>query len=326
MSLSGYEKAVIFLNIIGEETAAEIIKNLDMKVVGKLTTHMKQMKTVAKPKLEEVMKEVTHVISREDVIIGEGFIKKVLSKGLGHDNAEKILERASEASPLDSLKWVDPKALVNFFITEHPQTIALVLCLLEPAQAAEAMAALPEELRISVAMRIASIERISENTLEELEEVLKGHMELSKTRGMKIGGIKTLAEILNQCDRSIEETILSRIEEKNEAMANSIRQSMFVFDDLIGLDDRSIQMLLKEVNTEDLSLALKTTSEALREKMFKNMSQRAAQLLKEDMELKGPVRVSDVQKAQQGIVRIARRLEAEGKIILKRGGEEEIVV
>jgi flagellar motor switch protein FliG len=322
MALSGYEKAAIFLSIVGEEVAAEVLKNLDIKQLGKLTKQMKQMKTIDKGKIEEVMKEVSDVISKGDILVGEEFIKKVLSKGLGEDKAEKILDMASEVSPIDSLKWIDPKLLANFLATEHPQTIALIMCFLEPVQAAEVLTSLPEKLRVDVAMRIASIERISESTIKELEEILDVHLKFGKGEGMKIGGIKTVAEILNQCDKSNEETILKKIEEQSETLAESIRQLMFVFDDLINLDDRSIQMLLKEVSTEDLSVALKTASETLKEKIFKNMSQRAAQLLKEEIELKGPVRVSEVQKAQQNIVKIAKKLEEEGKIVLKKGEED----
>lgn len=322
MTLSGYEKAAIFLSIVGGEVAAEVIKNLDIKQIGKLTKHMKQMKTIEKDKVEEVMKEVSHVISKGNIIVGEEFIKKVLSKVLGEDKAEKILDTASEASPIDSLKWTDPKLLANFLVTEHPQTIALLMCFLEPVQAAEVLIYLPEKLRVDVAMRIASIERIPESTIKELEEILEAHLKFGKSEGMKIGGVKAVAEILNQCDKTNEERILKKIEEQSETLADSIRQLMFVFDDLINLDDRGIQTLLKEVSTEDLSIALKTASETLKEKIMRNMSQRAAQLLKEEMELKGPVRVSEVQKAQQNIVKIARKLEAEGKVVLKKGEED----
>ncbi len=320
MALSGYEKAAIFLSIVGEEAAAQILKNLDVKQIGKLTKHIRQIKTIDKATIDEVLKEVNEVISRGNMLLGEDFIKKALLKGFGKDQAEKILDMASETSPIDSLRWTDPRVLA---ITEHPQTIALIMCFLEPSQAAEVLVSLPEKLRADVTMRIASIERISESTIRELEEVLNVHLvKLGKGEGMKIGGIKTAAEILNQCDRNNEEAILKKIEEQNETLAESIRQNMFLFDDLINLDDRSIQLLLKEVTTDELSIALKTAPEALKEKIFKNMSQRAVQLLKEEMELKGPVRVSEVQKAQQNIVKVARKLEAEGKLVLTRGEEK----
>jgi flagellar motor switch protein FliG len=177
-----------------------------------------------------------------------------------------------------------------------------------------------------VSIRIANIERIPESAIEEINEVLKGQLDVGKGKGKKLGGIKTMADILNQCNKNNEQVILEKILEQNNTLAESIKQSMFTFEDLVKVDDRGMQAILKEISTEDLALALKTTSEALREKIFKNMSQRAAQILKEEMQTKGPVRVSDVEKAQQIILNITKKLEAEGKIILAgRGGEELIV-
>jgi flagellar motor switch protein FliG len=327
VNFSGHEKAAIFLSAIGEDAASEILKNLDIKDVGKLSTHMSRLKALSKSDVDAVFKEVTEKISKSHLSVGgDEYLRKVLSKGLGEESANKILEMASKQSTIDSLRWVDSKTLANFLITEHPQTIALVLCLIEPGQASEVINMLPDALKADVAMRIATTDRIPGDAIEAIEEVLKVHLDVGKSSGKKLGGIKTVAEILNQCDRSTESMILEKIEGANAAVADSIRQLMFVFDDLINVDDRGIQMVLKEVSTEDLSLALKTASEALREKVFKNMSQRAAQILREDMEVKGPVKVSEVEKSQQNIVRIARRLEEEGKIMLGgRGGEELLV-
>lgn len=327
MSLSGYDKAAIFLSTLGEEAAAEILKGFDIKDIGKITTHMVKLKTINKTIVDEVLAEVSAAANKGDVHMGgEEFIKKVLSKGLGDADAAKILEIASKENPLDSLKWVDPKTLSSFLLTEHPQTIALTICLLEPVQASEVLASLPEKLKTDVAMRIATTERIPESAIEELKEVLKGQLDVGKGKGKKLGGTKTLAEILNYCDRTTEQTIITKMEEENVTLADSVRQLMFVFDDLSKVDDRGIQMILKEISTEDLSVALKTASEALKDKVFKNMSQRAATILKEEMATKGPVKVSDVEKAQQTILKVARKLEAEGKIILAGRGGEELVV
>lgn len=327
MPLSGYEKAAIFLSTLGEDAAAEVLKGLDVKDIGKITMHMTRLKTIPRDTVNNVLREAADCITRGDIqVCGEDYVKKVLSKGLGEDGAHKIMELASKEGPLEALRWVDPKTLVNFLVTEHPQTIALIICLLEPVQAAEVLSALPETLKADVAMRIASTERIPENAIEELKEVLKGQLEIGKSKGKKMGGTKTIAEILNQCDRSTETAVIGRIEEQNNVMADSIRKLMFVFDDLVKVDDRGIQMILKETGTEELSLALKTASEALKEKIFRNMSQRAALILKEDMQTKGPVKVSDVEKAQQNIVKVARKLETEGKLVLAgRGGEEMVV-
>jgi len=327
MPLSGYEKAAIFLSTIGEDAAAEVLKHLDVKDIGKITMHMTRLKTVTRVTIENVLQEASDSMSKGDIRVGgEDFVKKVLSKGLGEDGAAKMLDMASKEGPLESLRWVDAKTLVNFLVTEHPQTVALIICLLEPAQAAEVLSALPDSIKTDVAMRIATTERIPENAIEELKEVLKGQLELGKGKGKKLGGAKTIAEILNQCDRSTEQSVIGRIEEQSNVLADSIRALMFVFDDLAKVDDRGIQMILKEAGTEELGLALKTASEALREKIFRNMSQRAATILKEDMQTRGPVKLSDVEKAQQNIVKVARKLESEGKLVLAGRGGEELVV
>ncbi len=327
MAFSGYEKAAIFLGAVGEETAAEILKALDIKEVGRISTHMTRLKSVRRADVDAVLSEVTERLSKGDMRLGgDEYVKKVLSRGLGEESANKILEMASKESTLDALRWVDSKTLSNFLMTEHPQTIALILCLLEATQASEVLSALPETLKADVAMRVATTERIPANAIEELEEVLRGHLDVSKSQGRKLGGVKTVAEILNQCDRSTESMIIEQIETQNAVLADSIRQLMFVFDDLVNIDDRGIQAVLKEISTEDLSIALKTASDALKEKIFRNMSQRAAQILKEDMEVRGPVKVTDVEKAQQNIVKIARRLEEEGKIVIGGKGGEELVV
>lgn len=327
MALSGYEKAAIFLSFLGEDAASEILKNLDVSDIGKITSCMARMNKVSKAIVDEVLREASEAITKGDIRIGGiEFIKKALVKGLGDEDASRILDMASKEGPLDALRWVDSKTLSAFLVTEHPQTIALIISLLEPVQGAEVLSSLPDPIKSDVALRIATTERIPESAIEELKEVLKGQLEMGKGRGKKMSGIKTIAEVLNHCDKTTEQLVLEKIEEQNETIAESIRQLMFVFEDLVSVDDRGIQMILKEISTDDLSLALKTASEALKEKVFRNMSQRAAQILKEEMQTKGPVRVSDVEKAQQNIVKVARRLEAEGKIILAGKGGEELVV
>lgn len=327
MAVGGHEKAAIFLSSIGEDAAAEILKTLDPKDIGTITMHMKKLTTVSRDTIESVHAEVLQAVAKGDIRVGgEDFVKKVLSKGLGEEGATKMLEMAAKEGPLEALRWVDAKTLVNFLVTEHPQTIALIVCLLEPARAAEVLSALPETIKSDVAMRIAATETIPESAINELKEVLSGQLDMGNQKGKKLGGARVIAEILNQCDRSTEQSVLGGIEEQNNIMADSIRKLMFVFDDLAKVDDRGIQMILKETGSEELSLALKTASEALKEKIFRNMSQRAAQILKEDMQTRGPVKVSDVEKAQQNIVRVARKLEQEGKLMLAGRGGEELVV
>jgi flagellar motor switch protein FliG len=327
VSMDGYEKAAIFLMSVGEESASEIVKSLNVRDVGKLTMHMTRLKSVSKATVDDVLREANEMASTGDMYFGgEEFVKKVLSKGLGDEGASKIMEIASKEGPLDSLRWVEPKTLSNFLLSEHPQTAALIISLLEPVQAAEVVSLLPNEIKSEISMRIATTEMIPESAIEELKEVLKGQLDLSRGKGKKLGGTKKIAEILNFCERSTEQLVLEKIEEQKPEVADSIRKFMFVFDDLVRVDDRGIQMILKETTTEELCLALKTASESLKEKIFRNMSQRAVQILKEEMQAKGPVRISDVEKSQQNIVKVARKLEAEGRIVIAGRGGEEIVV
>lgn len=327
-ALTGYEKSAIFLSLVGEEAAAEVLKNLDMQEVGKITTQMSRLKSIRKEMMDVVLKEVTGIISQDDIqfVSGNEYIKKVLNKGFGADSASKVLDRALKDAPLDSLRWVDPWTLANFLMNEHPQTVAFILCLLEPARAAEILAFFNETLRADVAMRIATTERIPEAAIEEIRGALDGQLEIGASSGIKFGGMKTIAEILNQSDRSMEAAVFKKIEEQDKPLAESIRELMFVFDDLVELDDRSMQMVLKEASTDELALALKTAAEGLKTKIFKNMSQRAAEILKDEIATKGPVKVTDVEKSQQKIVGIARKLEAEGKIVVGGRGGEELVV
>lgn len=327
MPLNGYEKAAVFLSALGEEAASEILKNLDMIEIGKITSQMTHLSTVSSEIVKEVMDEAIGMMAKGDIHVGgEDFVKKILHKGLGAEGAEKILEQAAKASPLESLKWVEAKTLTNFLVTEHPQTIALIVCLLEPVQAAAVLSALPDKIKADVALRVATTERIPENAVLELNEVLKSQLDLGgKGKGKKLSGTRIVAEIMNNVDRATEQLIIERIEEQNSVIADAIRALMFVFDDLVKVDDKGIQMILKEISTDDLSLALKTASEALKEKIFKNMSQRAVTILKDDMSTKGPAKVSDVEKAQQNILKVARKLEQEGKIVLAGRGGEELV-
>jgi len=326
--LSGYEKSAILLSLVGEEAAAEVLKNLDMQEVGKITTQMSRLKSIRKEMMDVVLKEVTGIISQDDVqfVSGNEYIKKVLNKGFGADSASKVLDRALKDAPLDSLRWVDPWTLANFLMNEHPQTVAFILCLLEPVRASEILGFFNETLRADVAMRIATTERIPETAIEEIRSALDGQLEIGASSGIKFGGMKTIAEILNQSDRSTEAAMFKMIEEQDKPLAEAIRELMFVFDDLVELDDRSMQMVLKEVGTDELALALKTAAEGLKTKIFKNMSQRAVEILKDEIATKGPVKVSDVEKSQQKIVGIARKLEGEGKIVIGGRGNEEIVV
>lgn len=323
--LSGVEKVAAFLSVIGEEAATQVFKHLDPLELARIVPMMARVKL--SPELAGVLiRDFSDKLGTAMLAVDEDYIKKILVKAFGEDHAKKLMEKIeSGASAFDILKWLDSNAIANMLAREHPQTIAIIVAYLESTQAAEVMAKLPEHIKIDVALRIASLDQISPSVLGELEDVLQSQLQ-SYTRGRKIGGIRTVAEILNQLDRNTEDLILKNIEEKDQILADEIRKLMFTFDDLINIDDKGIQMVLKEITTDDLALALKMASEELKAKIFKNMSQRAVQILKEEMESKGAVRVSDVEKAQMNIVRVARRLEEEGKIVIGGKGGEEVII
>lgn len=323
--LSGVEKVAALLSIVGEEAATQIFKHLDPLELARIVPMMAKVK-LSPEEAKTVVKDFYDKAETAMLAVDEEYIKKILTKAFGEDQAKKLMEKIeSGASAFDILRWLDSSAVANMLTREHPQTIAIVLAHLEPTQAAEVLAKLPEHIKIDVSLRIASLDQISPTILGELEDVLQSQLQ-SYTRGRKIGGIRTVAEIMNQMDRASEDLILKNIEEKDQILADEIRKLMFTFDDLIHIDDRGIQMVLKEITTDDLALALKMASDELKTKIFKNMSQRAVQILKEEMEAKGAVRVSDVEKAQMNIVRVARRLEEEGKIVIGGKGGEEVIV
>jgi flagellar motor switch protein FliG len=322
--LSGVEKAAAFLSLIGEDAATQVFKHLDPLDLARVIPMMAKVKIpqeLADTVLEDFCVKTGSVMQGVD----ESYIKDVLVKAFGQDTAKKLFEKIeSGASAFDVLRWLDTGAIANMLSREHPQTIAIILAHLEPTQAAEVLGKLPENLKIDVSLRIASLDQISPSILVDLEDVLQSQLQ-SYTRGKKIGGIRTVSEILNQMDRASEDLILKNIEEKDQILADEIRKLMFTFDDLISIDDKGIQMVLKEITTDDLSLALKMAVDELKAKIFKNMSQRAVQILKEEIEAKGAVKVSDVEKAQMNIVRVARRLEEEGKIVIGGKGGEELI-
>lgn len=322
--LSGVEKVAAFLSLIGEESATQIFKHLDPLELARVVPLMAKVK-IAPDEANLVIRDFYEKTGNAAVTIDEAYIKKILLNAFGEEQAKKLMEKIeSGASAFDVLRWLDSNSVANMLAREHPQTIAIVLAHLEPTQAAEVMGKLPEHVKIDVSLRIASLDQISPNILMELEDVLQSQLQ-SYTRGRKIGGIRTVAEILNQMDRASEDLILKNIEEKDQILADEIRKLMFTFDDLVNIDDKGIQMILKEITTDDLALAMKMAIEELKNKIFKNMSQRAVLILKEEMEAKGAVKVSDVEKAQMNIVRVAKRLEEEGKIVIGGKGAEELI-
>ena len=322
--LSGVEKAAAFLSLIGEDAATSIFKHLDPLDLARVIPMMAKVKIP--PELADVvLKDFCDKTGSVMRGVDEEYIKDVLVKAFGQESAKKLIDKIdSGASAFDVLRSLDTGAIANMLSREHPQTIAIILAHLEPTQAAAVMAKLPENLKIDVSLRIANLDQISPTILNDLEDVLQLQLQ-SYTRGKKIAGIRTVSEILNQMDRASEDLILKNIGEKDLILADEIRKLMFTFDDLIIIEDKGIQMLLKEITTDDLSLALKMAVDELKAKIFKNMSQRAVHILKEEIEAKGAVKVSDVETAQMNIVMVARRLEEEGKIVIGGKGGEELI-
>ena len=327
--LSGYDKAAILLLSLGEDVTAKIFSKLDENYITEIGNVMSTLKTVPAELSEQILEEFAAKAEEGGGIIsgGEGFLKNALLTAMGEEKGGEML-KSMKAKPgaLTEIKRLDAKTVAQFIRHEHPQTIAMIIAHLEPVKAAEALGYFPNDVKNEVIMRIATLDNISPDAIEEVEAVIK--RELKSLGGQsveKVGGINAVAEIVNQMDKASEEAAFEFMDEDDPDLATSIRDLMFVFDDLNDIDDRGIQTILKEVNNEQLMLALKTAMDELKEKIFRNMSERAAEVLKEDMEASGPVKVSDVEAAQKAVVNIARKLEAEGKIVIGGQGGEDVI-
>jgi flagellar motor switch protein FliG len=326
----GIAKSAMLLLSLGEDEAAEVLKYLGPREVQKLGAAMAQLKAVPRDKLEAVVDEFYEQTQRGTPIAAdEEYIRGVLTKALGDDRAANLISRilqGGDTAGIESLKWMDAATVAELIKHEHPQIIATILVHLEYDHAGEIMKQFGDRLRSDVLLRIATLDGVQPVALQELNEaltrMLSGSANVKKTA---MGGVRTAAEILNYVGTAHETAILDSVREYDPDLAQKIVDEMFVFENLIDVDDRSIQLLLREVQSESLIVALKGASEALREKVFKNMSQRAAEMLREDLESKGPVRLSEVEREQKEILKIARRLADEGQIQLGGKGEDEFV-
>ncbi len=325
------DKAALLLMTLGEAESAEIMKHMNPKEVQRLGAAMANLSNVSKREVEAVLREFSEAV-RESTGLGVGneeYIRKVLVGALGEDKASAVIDRillGRNSKGLEALKWMDPKQVAEIIRLEHPQIIAIVLSYLEPDHAAEVLSNLPERARPDIIMRIANLEGVQPKAIQELDEILE--RQFAGNSGAKtatVGGVKEAANILNFLDSSTEQEIMEAVSEQDENLAQQIEDLMFVFENLIDVDDRGIQTLLREVSTDTLVLALKGADDALKEKIFKNMSKRAAEMLRDDLEAKGPVRVSEVEAAQKEILNVARRLAEAGEIALGSGGGEEFV-
>ena len=328
--LSGERKAAILLKAIGEDAAALVMKNLDPKEIRRLGAFMHAAANITREEESIVIDEYEKASASGDVTFhGREYLKSILSKALGPEKANRMLESmTSKVYPgLDAMKWVDAKAVSQMIKAEHPQTISVILAHMDPDQAGTVMVDLPETLRVDVALRLATMEDLQPSVLEELSEALQSSLAASAgTRATSVGGAEAIASILTTLDKATEGGIMSKIAERDQQLADTIRELMFVFDDLIKLGDRGMQELMKEVSKEDLPVALRGASPETKEKFLKNMSSRAAEMLKDDMESRGPVKVADVEKAQQNILKVFRKLEEEGRIVIAGAGGAEAML
>jgi flagellar motor switch protein FliG len=331
-NLSGRQKAAIFIIAVGSEVSSEIFKHLREDEIEQITFEIARIDKITPEDKEKVLIEFNELMMAQGFITNGGidFARSLLEKALGNQKAIDIINRLTsslQVRPFDFVRRTDPAQLLNFIQGEHPQTIALILSYLDPNKASTILSSLQHTIQADVAKRIATMDRVSPDVLREVERVLERKLStLASEDYTSAGGIDAVVEILNNVDRGTEKTIIEALEEEDPELAEEIKKRMFVFEDIVLLDDRAIQKVMREVDNNDLAKALKSVDSEVQEKIFKNMSKRAANLLREDMEFMGPVRLKDVEDAQQKIVNIIRKLEEQGEIVVARSGEDELVV
>ncbi|MGC8718672.1 MAG: flagellar motor switch protein FliG [Thermodesulforhabdaceae bacterium] len=324
--LSGPQKAAILMLALGEQVAAELLKYLKPEEIKKLGIEMGNLRGVDPKTTADVLAEFNDQFQDTDSIrvLGEEYFKNLLPNALDPEKAQEVIraiEKEKERIPFKNIRELDARVLANFLRAEHPQTIALVMAHLGEEKAAQVISHLPQGLQFEVINRIVNLETVPSDIVREVDEALEQELlSLGGEMQQILGGVQKVAEILNRCDRKTADTILQALEEADAELAERVRKLMFVFDDLVAVPDVGIREILKEVDNKDLVVALKTASEELKNKIFRNLSKRAAQILEEDLAVLGPVRLSEVEAAQQRILEVARRLEKEGRIVLA-GGE-----
>ncbi len=330
--MSGRQKAAILLIALGQDVAAKVYQRLSSEEVEQLTFEIANLNKVDLEKRENVMKEFRDIALAKEYIStgGIAYAKDVLEKALGTEQAEQILMKLTstlQVRPFHFARKADPNQILSFLQDEHPQTMALVLSYLDPGQAAMVISSLPGELQANVARRIALMDGTSPGVIAEVEQVLEAKLSTIATLdSTQAGGVDAIVKILNGVDRGTEKHILESLENEDPELADEIKKRMFVFEDIVLLDSRSIQRIIRDVEPKDLQLALKVSSEDVQQVVFGNMSKRMADTFKEDMEFMGPVRLRDVEDAQQRIVGVIRRLEESGEIIVARGGGDDVIV
>ena len=329
--LNGKQKVAILVIALGQENSVKLLRLLGEEEIEKITLEIANFKKISPDMQEEILQEFYNLAIAQEYIMSGGvdYARTILNDAVGSNKADEIIGRLSSflrVSPFDFLKHTDPKQLLTFISNEHPQTISLILSYLEPSDAAPVLGGLAPEVQVDVARRLANMDRCSPEVIREVERILEQKISSVMTTDIQqTGGVKSLVEVLNLVDRSTEKAIMESLEDSEPELADEVKRLMFVFEDIKMLDDRAIQAVLGQTDKKDLALALKSVAEDVRMKCMKNMSQRAAQALTEEMEFMGPVRLKDVEDAQQRIVAVIRRLEESGEIIIDRGGENAMI-
>ena len=329
---TGIQKAAILLIALGPERSADIFKHLKEDEIEELTLEIANTRSVSPQVKEDVLNEFYQICLAQQYIAegGIGYAKELLDKALGEDRAKEVITKLTaslQVRPFEFVRKTDPSQLLNFIQDEHPQTIAMILSYLTSAQAALVIGALPPEKQADVAKRISMMDRTSPDVIKEVERVLEKKLSSLVNQDYTIvGGVDAIVNILNTVDRTTEKHIMESLEIEEPELADEIRKKMFVFEDILLLDDRAIQRVLRDVDNADLGVALKAANEEVQNVIFKNLSKRLAAMIKEDMEFMGPVRMKDVEEAQQKVVSVIRKLEDSGEIVISRGGGDEIVV
>lgn len=330
--MSGKQKAAILLISLGPDVASSVYKHLTEEEIEKLTLEISNVRKVETEAKEGVLDEFHQIAMAQDYISqgGIGYAKTVLEKALGEEQALAIINRLTsslQVRPFDFARKADAAQILNFIQNEHPQTIALILSYLDPEKAGQILSELPQNVQMDIAKRIAVMDRTSPEVISEVEAILERKLSTTVTQDYtETGGIEAVVDVLNGVDRSTEKTILDALSIEDPNLAEEIKKRMFVFEDIVTLDNRSIQRVIRECENEDLLLALKISSEEVKEIIYRNMSTRMVETIKEEMEFMGPVRLRDVEEAQSKIVGIIRRLEDAGEIIVARGGGDDIIV
>jgi flagellar motor switch protein FliG len=331
MDDAGINDSALLMLSIGEEAAAEVMKHLSPKEVQRIGEAMTRIQGVTRERIERVLLSF-HEAAASQTPIGadsDAYVRSVLTRSLGDDRAKYLLDRiagAGESAGIEHLRWMDGANVAELIGNEHPQIIASILVHLERDQASEVLGHLPERVRSDVVLRIATLDAIQPNAMRELNEVLSKLLSSGdRVKKATLGGVRTAAEILNFMGATNETAVIEAVREHDADLAQKIVDEMFVFENLLDVDDRGIQALLREVQSESLIVALKGANEELRDKVFRNMSQRAAEMLRDDLEAKGPVRVSEVETEQKEILKIVRRMAEEGQIVLGGKGDDEFV-